>query len=103
MTASIEPRKPDTGRRKTEIKELFRQEDVKLNWSSVRRTVGPAAPTIHTDLLVGCELSYPRATARQTAFKFLGRDRIWWQAGLTRIDGHLCRERGWRIWATHAF
>ncbi|KAK9916917.1 hypothetical protein WJX75_008782 [Coccomyxa subellipsoidea] len=38
MTASVEPRKSEIGRRKSEIKELFRQEDIRLNWTSVRRT-----------------------------------------------------------------
>lgn len=39
MTASQERRKPERGKHNISVKELFRLEDIKLNWTTVRRAV----------------------------------------------------------------
>lgn len=40
MSASAERRKSEPEKVKRKFKELFREEDIKLNWTSIRRTVG---------------------------------------------------------------
>lgn len=112
MTASVEPRKSEIGRRKSEIKELFRQEDIRLNWTSVRRTVGLQNCSPAPDLLPSVALwvtlhvdhtKLSPSYLNQTTRWLVGVEGSDTAAGLERVLKTVCRGLGLKTWATHAF